>query len=189
MFRISWKVVSTGSTGNGDWSKNKKAIINSIDEHKGRLIEISGQIWAAAETSLEEFKSSKYLSDYALENGFSVEIGVAGMPTEFIAKYGSGRPYIGIMGEFDANSGISQKKKPSKEPLIEGAPGHGCGHNLFGTGNHSGNVHGGHYTANIKNPNGKWYNFNDTNVSEIKNVEQLKTNKAYCFFYRKKILQ
>ena len=117
-----------------NWSKNKKAIINSIDEHKGRLIEISDQIWAAAETSLEEFKSSKYLSDYALENGFSVEIGVAGMPTAFIAKYGSGRPYIGLMGEFDANSGISQKKKPSKEPLIEGAPGHGCGHNLFGTG-------------------------------------------------------
>ena len=91
-----------------NWSKNKKAIINSIDEHKGRLIEISDQIWAAAETSLEEFKSSKYLSDYAQENGFSVEIGVAGMPTAFIAKYGSGRPYIGIMGEFDANSGISQ---------------------------------------------------------------------------------
>ena len=71
--------------------------------------------------------------EYAIENGFDVEIGVAGMPTAFIAKYGSGRPHIGIMGEFDANAGISQKAQPIREALIEGAPGHGCGHNLFGT--------------------------------------------------------
>ena len=55
------------------------------------------------------------------------------MPTAFIASYGKGSPRIGILGEFDANAGISQKLKPEKEALIEGAPGHGCGHNLFGT--------------------------------------------------------
>ena len=55
------------------------------------------------------------------------------MPTAFVARYGSGRPVIGIMGEFDANAGISQKKQPTKETLLEGAAGHGCGHNLFGT--------------------------------------------------------
>ena len=56
------------------------------------------------------------------------------MPTAFIATYGSGRPRIGILGEFDANAGISQKAQSTKEALIEGAPGHGCGHNLYGTG-------------------------------------------------------
>jgi len=115
------------------WSKSKKSVLNSVEKHEKKLIEISDKIWTAAETSLEEFKSSKYLSEYAKENGFSVEIGVAGMPTAFIAKYGSGRPHIGIMGEFDANAGISQKVQPIREALIEGAPGHGCGHNLFGT--------------------------------------------------------
>ena len=71
-----------------------------------------------------EFKSSKYLSDYAEENGFRVKKGVAEIPTAFVAEYGSGRPIIGILGEFDANPGISQKKQPIKEPLIKGAAGH-----------------------------------------------------------------
>ena len=61
-----------------------------------------------------------------------MERGVAGMPTAFVATYGSGRPVIGIMGEYDALPGISQKASPVKEPLQAGAGGHGCGHNLFG---------------------------------------------------------
>ena len=126
-------IIIPNAFSQGKISKNKKAIINSIEEKKEKLIEISDNIWEAAETSLEEFKSSKYLSDYAEQNGFSVERGVAGMPTAFVARYGSGRPVIGIMGEFDANAGISQKKQPTKETLLEGAAGHGCGHNLFGT--------------------------------------------------------
>ncbi|SVA83777.1 uncharacterized protein METZ01_LOCUS136631 [marine metagenome] len=114
-------------------SKNKKEIVVSIERQKDRLIEISDKIWEAAETSLQEFKSSKYLSDYAEENGFTVERGVADIPTAFTATYGSGRPYIGIMGEYDANAGISQKRQPTKETRIKGGAGHGCGHNLFGT--------------------------------------------------------
>ena len=113
--------------------KIKNVIVKSIEEKKEKLIEISDNIWEAAELSLREFKSSKYLSDYAEENGFKVEKGVAGIPTAFTASYGSGRPIIGIMGEFDANAGISQKKQPIKEPLVKGGAGHGCGHNLFGT--------------------------------------------------------
>ena len=62
-------------------------------------------------------------------------------------------------------------------------------YDLYGICNHVGGVNGGHYYSYVKNANGKWYNFNDTTVSQIKNIEQLKTNKAYCFFYRKKILQ
>ena len=120
--------------GKDDWTKNKKAITASIKKHQKELISISDQIWSNAELALEEHKSSKILSDYAEKNGFNIERGVAGMPTAFIATYGSGRPRIGILGEFDANAGISQKAQTTKEALIEGAPGHGCGHNLFGTG-------------------------------------------------------
>ena len=121
-------------TASDDWSKNKKAIDKSVEKHRKALIKISDAIWSNAELALEEHKSSKILADYAEKNGFNVERGVAGMPTAFIATYGSGRPRIGILGEFDANAGISQKAQSEKEALIEGAPGHGCGHNLFGTG-------------------------------------------------------
>ncbi|MEN8798038.1 MAG: amidohydrolase [Flavobacteriaceae bacterium] len=112
---------------------NKKAIINSIDGHRQELIQLSDAIWAHAETAFQEAESSKMLADYAEANGFKVERGVAGMPTAFVATYGSGKPVIGILGEFDALPGISQKAQPTKEPLNKGAAGHGCGHNLFGT--------------------------------------------------------
>ena len=112
--------------------KGKQDIDKSIEAHKKDLIAISDEIWAKAETAFEEFDSSKILSDYAENNGFTIEKGVAGMPTAFVATYGSGKPVIGILGEFDALPGISQKAIPVKEPLQEGAAGHGCGHNLFG---------------------------------------------------------
>lgn len=118
----------------GQIPANKKALIQSVERHKAKLIDISDQIWAAAETAFEESKSAKLLADYAEKNGFKVTRGVAEMPTAFIAEYGSGRPIIGILGEFDALPGISQKAVPHKAPLEEGKPGHGCGHNLFGAG-------------------------------------------------------
>lgn len=113
-------------------SKNKKAIIASVEKHEQALIEISDNIWALAETAFEETQSSKILADYAEKQGFTVERGVAGMPTAFVATYGSGSPVISVLGEFDALPGISQKAQPTKEFLNEGAAGHGCGHNLFG---------------------------------------------------------
>ena len=131
VFLVFTLIVFTNSYAQKGMSKNKKALINSIEQHKNKLIEISDNIWEAAEPALLEFKSSNYLSDYAEENGFTVKKGVAGIETAFVAEYGSGKPIIGIMGEFDANLGISQKKQPLKDPLVKGAPGHGCGHNLF----------------------------------------------------------
>lgn len=113
--------------------KIKSDIQQSIDSKKESLVKISDAIWEAAETSLEEYTSSKLLMDYARENGFEVTENVAEIPTAFMAKYGSGKPVIGILGEFDANAGISQKRIPRKEARIEGGAGHGCGHNLFGT--------------------------------------------------------
>jgi aminobenzoyl-glutamate utilization protein B len=113
-------------------SAAKEAAIRSIDHHSPELISLSDQVWAFAEIALREHRSSKLLADYAQKQGFRVERGIAGMPTAFVASYGSGRPVIAIMGEYDALPGLSQKAQSSKAPLVEGAPGHGCGHNMFG---------------------------------------------------------
>lgn len=121
-------------------SKNKKAVIESVEKHKVELIKISDAIWAAAETAFEETESSKILADYAEKNGLKVERGVADIPTAFTATYGSGKPVISILGEFDALPGISQKASPVKEPYEEGAAGHGCGHNMFGTSSLAGAI-------------------------------------------------
>jgi aminobenzoyl-glutamate utilization protein B len=114
--------------------KHKRAAEQSVDRQANDLIDLSQKIWQYAEVALEEYKSSKALADYAQAQGFTVERGVAGMPTAFVATYGSGKPVIGILGEYDALPGISQKAVPRKEPLERGAAGHGCGHNLFGAG-------------------------------------------------------
>jgi aminobenzoyl-glutamate utilization protein B len=115
-------------------SANKDAVIKSVETHQQELIGLSDAIWAYAETALREHKSAKALADYAEQQGFKVTRNVSNMPTAFIAEYGSGKPIIGILGEFDALPGISQKAQPVKEPLVPGAAGHGCGHNLFGAG-------------------------------------------------------
>jgi len=109
----------------------KDIAIDWIEKNKERIVEISDLIWEYAELGLQEYKSSKLLADELEKNGFKVERGVAGMPTAFVAEWGSGRPVIAVLGEYDALAGLSQKRVPWKEPLKPGAPGHGCGHNLF----------------------------------------------------------
>ncbi len=104
-----------------------------IDEHSLRLIETSDKIWEFAEIALHEYQSSQLLQEQLKEAGFLVENRVAGMPTAFRAKWGHGNPVIGFLAEYDALPGLSQKPLPTKEPVKEGAPGHGCGHNLLGT--------------------------------------------------------
>ena len=111
-----------------------KTMFNWIKENGDKLASISDQIWEFAELGLEEHNSSKLLIDSLADAGFSVKTQVAEMPTAFYATYGNGKPIIGILGEYDALPGISQKTKPVKEPLEKGAPGHGCGHNLLGVG-------------------------------------------------------
>ncbi len=111
-----------------------------IDGNRERLIEISDTIWGYAELGLMEHRSSKLLADELEKHGFRVERGVAEMPTAFMATWGEGKPVIGIMGEYDALPGISQKKVPNKDPLIEGAPGHGCGHNIHGVSGMAGAI-------------------------------------------------
>jgi len=113
-------------------SKNKQAVIAAVEKHEKELIRISDEIWSVAETAFEETQSAEILASYAEKNGFTVNRGVAGMPTAFVATYGSGSPVISVLGEFDALPGLSQKTEPTKNPLNEGEPGHGCGHNMFG---------------------------------------------------------
>jgi aminobenzoyl-glutamate utilization protein B len=113
-------------------SAAKLAAVNSVDRHAAALTELSDRIWAYAEIAFREHRSAAALADFAQAQGFRVERGVAGMPTAFVASYGQGRPVIGVMGEYDALPGLSQKALPNPVPLVEGAAGHGCGHNLFG---------------------------------------------------------
>jgi len=85
---------------------------------------LSDTIWEYAELGLEEFKYSKLLADELEKHGFKVEMDIACMPTAFVAIWGSGKPIIGILGECDALAGLSQKRVPWKEPIVEGSPGH-----------------------------------------------------------------
>ncbi|ALS77608.1 M20 family metallopeptidase [Planococcus kocurii] len=96
---------------------------------------ISQYIWEHPETRYLEFESASFLANELEKEGFSVQYGVGGIETAFIASYGSGKPVIGFLGEFDALSGLSQKANSTKqEPIKLGGIGHGCGHNLLGTG-------------------------------------------------------
>lgn len=112
--------------------KKKEEAAASIEKHRAELTNLSDQVWAFAETALRETRSSRLLADYAERQGFKVQRGIAGMPTAFTATYGEGRPIIGILGEYDALPGLSQKVSPVKEAKTPGEAGHGCGHNLFG---------------------------------------------------------
>ncbi|MDH5461175.1 MAG: amidohydrolase, partial [Candidatus Bathyarchaeota archaeon] len=114
-------------------SVEKEYDLDWIKKNKDRIVEISDKVWDFAELGLIEFKSSALLADELEKHGFRVERGIADMPTAFVATWGEGKPLIGIMGEYDALPGLSQKKVPLKEPLKSEAPGHGCGHNIHGT--------------------------------------------------------
>lgn len=89
-------------------------------------------IWANPELGFLETNSSGLLKQHLREYGFTIEEGVAGMPTAFVATYGSGKPVIGLLAEFDALPGLSQDTVPFRKPLKENGVGHGCGHNTFG---------------------------------------------------------
>ncbi|PZX56851.1 aminobenzoyl-glutamate utilization protein B [Algoriphagus ratkowskyi] len=110
----------------------KAEVIKSVDTRFDVLTDLSDKIWAFEEIAFQETQSAAALADYAEQLGFKVTRGVAEIPTAFVAEYGSGSPIIGILGEFDALPGLSQNKVPTKSPLNDNAPGHGCGHNLFG---------------------------------------------------------
>jgi aminobenzoyl-glutamate utilization protein B len=112
--------------------RKKQAAVASVEAHGAELVSLSDQVWVFAETALKETRSASLLADYAEKQGLRVERGVAQMPTAFVASYGAGKPVIAVLGEYDALPGLSQRAVPERAVLQPGAPGHGCGHNLFG---------------------------------------------------------
>ena len=125
-----------GFPGKADLYKAKKTAFNYLDNSATieKYGKISDEIWSYPELGMQEFRSSALLIKTLEEEGFTVERNVAGMPTCFVATWGKGKPVIGILGEYDALPMISQKgRTPKQDPVIEGGPGHGCGHNMMGT--------------------------------------------------------
>ncbi len=113
--------------------KTKPEVFKSIDANADLYSGIAQKIWNFAEVGFQETQSSALLQQTLKDAGFQVEPGVAGMPTAFIATYGSGKPVIGILGEFDALPGVAQEAVPELKPIAGQKAGHACGHHLFGT--------------------------------------------------------
>ena len=108
-------------------------ITDEIESQKSTYEKIALKIWEWAEVGYQEEKSSALLKKTLSDAEFSIQTGVAEIPTAFIAEYGSGQPVIAILAEYDALPGVSQKAIPTRDPVITGGAGHACGHHLFGT--------------------------------------------------------
>jgi aminobenzoyl-glutamate utilization protein B len=113
-------------------TNDRDLLLRKMDERAEHFGQLSRRIWEFAEVGYKEKQSSDLLKSELRSAGFQLQENTAEIPTAFIASYGSGKPVIGILGEFDALPGLSQDSAPEKKARIAGAPGHGCGHNLFG---------------------------------------------------------
>jgi aminobenzoyl-glutamate utilization protein B len=111
----------------------QEEVLKKLDSKADFYGDLAMKIWSNPELGYLETESSALLQQTLKDAGFVVKAGVAGVPTAFVAEYGSGKPIIGIMAEFDALPGVSQKAVPFRDPVIEGGAGHACGHHLFGT--------------------------------------------------------
>jgi aminobenzoyl-glutamate utilization protein B len=112
----------------------RDAALRALEARRDHYATVARKIWDLAEVGYQEHESSALLQSELKAAGFTVEAGVAGMPTAFVASFGSGQPVIGILAEFDALPGITQDDSPERHPLAAKAAGHACGHHLFGTG-------------------------------------------------------
>ena len=113
----------------------KQAAIAAIEEKRELIADTADRIWEFAELSLMEKRSARFYCELLEKEGFLVEEGICGIDTAFSASFGSGRPVIGLLAEYDALSGLSQKAGSLvREELVAGGTGHGCGHNLLGAG-------------------------------------------------------
>ena len=109
-------------------------VLQWIEEKQELFTEVSDKIWRFAETGYQEYQSAQLLADTLESDGFIVERSIAEIPTAFVASYGSGKPVIALLGEFDALPGLSQKVSYNQQPIETNGNGHGCGHNLLGVG-------------------------------------------------------
>jgi aminobenzoyl-glutamate utilization protein B len=127
-------IVSLGLALTASGQTTKPDVLMRIDASKKTYEDIALKIWNYAEVGYQETKSSGLLQAQLKSEGFAVKAGVAGIPTAFVAEYGSGHPIIGILGEFDALPGVSQEAVPERKVRAGATAGHACGHHLFGTG-------------------------------------------------------
>lgn len=111
----------------------QQSVIESLDRDADKYAEIAQQIWNNPELGYQEIQSSRLLQQTLADAGFEIEVGVAGIPTAFVASYGQGAPVIGLLAEYDALPGISQQAIPMRQEVEKGGNGHACGHHLFGT--------------------------------------------------------
>ncbi|MBF4694535.1 amidohydrolase [Fusibacter ferrireducens] len=112
----------------------KKKVWDCIDQNSDMLKKMARDIWENPEVSLEEEYASKLQAKVLEEAGLKVVLGLKDLPTALIAEYGEGKPIIGILGEYDALESLSQDSVPERKVRVQGGHGHGCGHNLLGTG-------------------------------------------------------
>ena len=112
----------------------KQKLYEYIDANAGAFIGVSDRIWDFAELSLKEYQSAALYCETLEQFGFRVERNLCGIPTAFSGRFGSGGPVIGILGEFDALSSLSQVGGVSEKRSAGGGTGHGCMHNLLGAG-------------------------------------------------------
>ncbi len=103
-----------------------------ILDHGREIVELSDAIWELAEVGLRENESARLQAGMLRRAGFEVRMGLAGMPSAFMASWGTGAPVVALLGEYDALPGTSNKPVPRPEPLVAGGAGHACGHNLLG---------------------------------------------------------
>lgn len=122
------------ASASGAAAQETDEILDFIDGRYEETADMARTIWEYAEVGYQENKSSALLQAALDEEGFSIESGIAGMPTAFVASYGNGEPVIAILAEFDALPGINQDSVSSRLPIDGKTAGHACGHNLFGTG-------------------------------------------------------
>ncbi len=116
-------------------TEDKQIVTDEIDIKRQEICDLADSIWEYAELSLQEFRSAALYCTFLKQEGFEVREGICGIDTAFAAVYGSGRPVIGILAEYDALSGLSQKAGETvHDPVVSGGSGHGCGHNILGAG-------------------------------------------------------
>ncbi len=108
----------------------KRAAVAEVEKRQALVQQIVDQLFSYSELGFQEVETARYLTAILEKNGFKVERGVAGVPTAWVASWGSGKPVIGFMTDVDCIPRASQKPGVAyRDPLIEGAPGHGEGHN------------------------------------------------------------
>lgn len=115
-------------------AQGNDSILDFIDGRYEDTAKLARTIWEYAEVGYQETRSSTLLQETLSGEGFTIEAGVASIPTAFVASHGSGGPVIAILAEFDALPGINQDSIPTRLPIDGKIAGHACGHNLFGAG-------------------------------------------------------